>query len=420
MRKLIGIICLLYTLEKSQAQTSDVLTIEESYKLATEHYPMIRQRELIAKTEEYSIANAQKGLLPVLTINGQSTYQSNVTQIPIQIPELNVEELSRDQYKLYGEVVANLYDGGFIRNQKQAYKAAAKVDEQKLEVELYKLKERINQLFFGVILLDAQVDQNELLKNDIRRGIKQTEASIANGVALKSSADVLHAELLKTNQKTIELKAVRAAYVDMLGLMVNRQLTDSTQLVKPANLNLVKEVTRPELRLYDYQSEYISVQTKMLSTKNRPRLSLFFQGGYGRPALNMLDNKPDGYYITGLRVNWTLGGLYTIKREKELLNMNRTTVELQRETFLYNTSLTLKNQQGEVNKLQNVLTSDDEIIALREKIKNTASAQLGNGVINSNDYLREVTAEDQARQAKILHEIQLLLAQYNVQTTTGI
>ena len=134
----------------------------------------------------------------------------------------------------------------------------------------------------------------------------------------------------------------------------------------------------------------------------------------------MLDNNPETYYITGIRLNWSFGGFYTIKKEKELQNLNRSNLELQRQTFLYNTNLTLKNQQGEVNKLQSVLMSDDEIINLREKIKKTASVQLGNGVINSNDYLREVTAEDQARQAKIVHEIQLLLAQYNVQTTTGI
>ena len=189
MKKLIVLFSLLCILKNAQGQTLEALTIEESYRLATEYYPMIKQRELIAKTEEYSISNAIKGHFHVLTINGQSTYQSNVTEIPIQIPELNVEELSRNQYKVYGEVTANIYDGGVIKNQTKTYKAAAKVDEQKLEVELYKLKERVNQLFFGILLLDAQVDQNELLKEDIKRGIKQTEASIANGVALKSSAD---------------------------------------------------------------------------------------------------------------------------------------------------------------------------------------------------------------------------------------
>jgi outer membrane protein TolC len=401
-------------------QIPETLTLEESYALATAHYPLTKQRELISKSEEYSVSNAAKGIFPVITINGQQSYQSDVTQIPIASPEMNIEPLSKNQYKVYGELVSTLYDGGVIKNQKQSVRTTAKIEDQRLEVELYNLKERINQLFFGVLLLDAQIDQNELLKNDILRGIQRAEASVANGVALKSSTDVLHAELLKVNQKAIELRAARRAYSDMIGLMIGRSLHDSAQFEKPKPLTFNGEINRPELLLYDYQREAIDVQNRMLSTKNRPKFSAFFQGGYGRPALNMLDNQADAYYVTGVRLHWTISGFYTYKKEKALLEINRSNIDLQRQTFLFNTNLTMKNQQREVRKFQDVLAADEEIIMLREKIKATASAQLGNGVITSNDYLREVTAEDQARQNKILHEIQLLLAQYNLKTTAGI
>ena len=180
------------------------------------------------------------------------------------------------------------------------------------------------------------------------------------------------------------------------------------------------EITRPELSLYQYQRDAINILNKMLATRNRPKVSIFFQGGYGRPALDMLNNSPEPYYITGLRLNWTISGFYTLKKEKAILRIDQSNVDLQRETFVYNTKLSLKNHSSEVNKLREVLNSDDEIISLRERITETASAQLENGVITSNDYLREVTAEDQARQNMIMHEIQLLLAQYNLQTTAGI
>ena len=420
MIKALTLVCLIGCLAKVSGQPSEALTIEDSYRLAAEQYPMTKQRGLIERSKEYSISNAAKGFLPVITINGQDTYQSDVTDLPIELPEYNVDQLSQHQYKVYGDVSVNLYDGGVIKNQKQSYTATAKVDEQKLEVELYKLKDQINQLFFGVLLLDAQLAQNELLKNDIRRGIQQTAASIANGAALKSSGDVLRAELLKADQKTIELEAARAAYVQMLGLMMGKSLNDSIQLIKPQQLPVAQEIHRPELALYDFQREAINVQNKMLSARNRPKLSLFFQGGYGRPALNMLDNQPDLYYVTGVRLNWTISGFYTVKKEKALLDISRSTIDLQKQTFLYNTNLSMQSQRGDVNKFQNVLASDDEIIQIREKIKNAASAQLGNGVITSNDYFRDVTAEDQARQTKILHEIQLLHAQYNLHTTAGI
>jgi outer membrane protein TolC len=419
MKTLLILISLICLLDETNGQSLDKLTIEESYRLATENYPLTKQRELISRSEEYSLSNAAKGILPVITINGQDSYQSDVTNIPIEVPEV-IEELSKHQYKIYGELSANLYDGGVIRNQKESYRANAKIDEQKLEVELYKLKDRINQLFFGILLLDAQLVQNELLKSDIQRGIERINASIANGIALKSSADVLHAEYLKADQKTIELHASRHAYIEMLGLMIGETLNDSTRLEKPASLTLSSAINRPELRLYDYQRDAIDVQTRMLATRNRPKLSLFFQGGYGRPALDMLDNQPEAYYITGIRLNWTISGFYTYKKEKALLSINQTNLDLQKQTFIHNTNLSLNNHRGEVSKLHNVMATDDQIIALREKIKNTAAAQLENGVINSNDYLREVTAEDLARQNKILHEIQLLLAQYNLQTTTGI
>ena len=420
MKRIIVFFYLLCALELAQAQTHGPLTIEKCYELATQNYPLIKQRELISSTQDYSISNANKAFIPAITINGQQSYQSDVTQVPFQSPEMNIEPISKNQYKVYGEVTANLYDGGIIKNQKLSYKATAQIDEQKLEVELYKLKDRINQLFFGILLLDAQVEQNQLLKDDVQRGLRKAEAAIENGVSLKSSADVLKAESLKVDQRAIELKATRSAYVEMLGLLTGQSLNDSTKLEKPKSLVTAESITRPELLLYDYQRKAIDIQNKILTTRNLPKLSGFFQGGYGRPALNMLNNQADAYYIGGIRLNWTISGFYTFKKEKALLDLSRRNLDLQKETFLYNTNITLKNQQGEVTKLQNILSSDDEIIQLREKIKNTASAQLENGVINSNDYLREVTAEDQARKDKIMHEIQLLLAQYNLHTTAGI
>ena len=419
MKKTLILIYLLSAVGMSVGQPRQRLTIIESYKLAQENYPLTKQRELIARTKEYSLSNAAKGILPVITINGQDSYQSAVTSIPVQSPEMDIEQLSKHQYKVYGEVAANLYDGGVIRNQKELHRATAKIDEQQLEVQLYQLKDRVNQMYFGILLLDAQLEQNELLKRDIHRGLRQVEARIANGTALKSSGDVLQAEYLKSNQRTIELKASRKAFADMLSLMLAVSLDDSTVFDKPGPLPNNEEITRPELSLYQYQRDAINIQNKTLATRTRPRLSLFFQGGYGRPAIDMLNNSPEAYYITGLRLNWTISGFYTLKKEKALLRIEQSNIDLQRETFVHNTKVSMKSQSNEVTKFQDIMGSDDEIIRLRKKITETASAQLENGVITSNDYLREVMAEDQARQNMIMHEIQLLLAQYNLHTTAG-
>jgi len=410
---------LLFLLACSGAIHAQSLTIETCYSLAAENYPLVKQRELLAKSNEYTLQNLSKGYLPQLTIAGQATYQSEVTQVPISLPGMNIPTLSKDQYKFYGEVNQTLFDGGVIKQQKLTQQSNLEVEQQKLEVELYKIRERINQLFFGMLLVDEQIRQTELLKQDINLGLKKTEAAIANGTAFKSSADVLRAELLNADQRTTELKAARSAYAEMLGLFINRPLDGNVTVEKPETLTVSSDINRPEITLYESQNKTIDAQYKLLTARNLPKLNLFVQGGYGRPALNMLSNDFESYYIGGVRMNWSLSGLYTLKKDKALLDLNRKTIAVQKETFLFNTNYSLRQQSAEVNKYTELLTSDNDIIALRTSVKQTASVQLENGVITSNDYLREVNAEDKARQNKIVHEIQLLMAQYAQQTTTG-
>ncbi|SHG41098.1 Outer membrane protein TolC [Chryseolinea serpens] len=415
LRSLVTAALLLASLA-GQAQS---LTLDECYAMAEQNYPLIQQRELIGKSKEYSLSNASKGYLPQLAINGQATYQSDVTRIPFDTPGSRAPLISKDQYKIYGEATQALYDGGVIREQQANLEVNAKIDEQKLEVELYKLKDRVNQLFFGALMIGEQLKQNDLLIQDLQNGIAKTDAAVANGTALKSSLNVLKAELLKARQRAVELNATRVAYTDMLGLFMNRSLGDSAVLVKPAAPVVEQEIRRPEMQLYAYQDQSTEVQYKMLAARNRPKLSLFLQSGFGRPALNMLDNTLKGYYLGGIRLNWSLAGLYTNKGDRALIDLNKRNIDVQRRTFLFNTNMTLQQQNREAAKYQQLLASDDEIIALRVSVKNAASAQLENGVIDTNDYLREVNAQDQAQQNKILHEIQFLLAQYNQKTTTG-
>jgi outer membrane protein TolC len=295
------------------------------------------------------------------------------------------------------------------------------IQQQNLEVELYKLKDRINQLYFGALLIDEQYNQNELLKKDIQTGIDKTSAALANGNEFKSNVDKLKAELLKANQRSIELKASRKAYIDMLGLFMNKALDENIKLNKPNTVVTQETIHRPELKLYDYQRQSYDVQNKLISTRNMPKFSLFFQGGLGQPSpVNMLSNKLSTYYIGGLRLNWALTSFYTSSKERQIIAINQNIINTQRETFLFNTNITLKQQNSEITKLQQLITSDDEIIILRTSVKEASNAQLENGVITVNDFLREVNAEDQARQSKLLHETQLLMAQYNYQTTAGI
>ena len=418
MKTFATVLCLLFVPHLLRAQAA-VLSLEETLRLAQQHYPLIKQKALIAQSRDYSVENAAKGYLPQLNVIGHATYQSAVTRIPVELPNMHIEAPSKDQYRVAGEVNQVLYDGGVIRQQQQLYEANAVVEEQKVEVELYKLQERINQLFFGILLLEEQLKQSELLKENLRLGLERVKAAIASGAALRSNALVLQADLLQTDQRMIELRETRKAYLAMIGQFVNRELSEGTILVRPTDPSLYDHISRPELQLYNYQKEALRIQDKLISARNLPKAGLFLQGGYGRPGLNLLNNAFDFFYIGGLRLNWSLSGLYTSKVERQLLDVSSKMIDVQQETFLFSTNLALRQQLAEINKLQEITKADEEILALRTSVTNTAKVQLENGAITARDYLREVNAEDQARQSLLLHQMQLLMAQYNYNTLSG-
>lgn len=396
---------------------SNSFSLDTCFTLAKKNYPLVKQYDLIAKAKEYSLENITKGYLPQISINGQAAYQSDVTQLPKNIPGVPV--LSKDQYKFYADINQPIYDGGITREQKKIQEANSIADQQELEVELYQLKDRINQLFFGILLIDEELKQNTLTKSDIQLGLYKINAQIANGAALRSNADVLKAELMKADQQTIELNSNRKTYTDMLGLFINKPLDENTIFIKPSGMVPSEGINRPELLMYDSKNKILDAQNNLLTAQNRPRLSFFVQGGFGRPAFNILSNNFDPFYIGGLRLIFPLSGFYSLKNNRELIHISQENIDIQKQTFLFNTHIAVKQENNDILKLQQFLKSDDEIISLRINVKKAALAQLENGVINSSDYLREVNAEDNARQNKILHEIQLLMAEYNEQNMTG-
>jgi outer membrane protein TolC len=402
-------------------EQSPTLTIGQCYHLARKNYPLIKQRDLITKTKDYSVSNASKGYLPAFSVNGQATYQSAVSTLPFTIPiqGFSLPAYSKDQYKLYGELDQAIYDGGVIKNQKQTAEANEIIQQQSLEVELYALYERVNQLFFGALLIDEQLKQNDLLKADVQNGIDKTKALVANGTAYRSSVDELQAQLLQADQSRVELICSKKAYLDMLSIFINSSVDANTVLEKPATPLLTDSISRPELLSYDYQKKNNDLQYDLLKAQIRPKLGLFVQGGYARPGLDFLDNNFAWYYIGGLKLSWNLGSLYTLKNQKRMRDINKETLDIQKETFVFNTTLTQKQQNSDINKYLELVKTDDEIIRMRESVKKAAGAQLANGVLSAHDYATEVNAENEARQNKILHEMQLLQTEYSYQNTIG-
>ncbi|WP_210520295.1 TolC family protein [Hymenobacter terricola] len=427
MKKVVALLIWLVSAGAGRAQTTGLpLTLADCQARAQQNYPLIKQRALIQKTRDYSMANAATGYLPQVSISGQATYQNEVVNFSGVLPAGSplgdaLPKLSKDQYRISGQVDQVLYDGGGINYTRQVRQADADAQEKSLDVSLYALRERVNQLFFGILLVEEQLKQTALRRADIQSGVDKTQAQLANGVAFRSSLNELKAELVGVDQSVTNLRAIRRAYAAMLGLLINQPLDEQTPLARPRPVAaLTPQINRPELGLYDAQKRTFDAQEHQLAAAYRPKFSAFFQENYGRPTFNFLSNQFDFFWIGGLRLSWNLSSLYTTHRhDVQLLGLSRQNVDVQRETFLFNTGLTLAQQSADVQRYQELIAQDEQMVALRAAVKTSASAQLQNGVITSHDYVVQVNNESEARQALVLHQLQLLQTQYNQQTTSG-
>ncbi len=343
------------------------LTLKDCYEKARINYPLIKQKDYIEKSKEYSVSNVWNGYFPQITILGQTTYQSDVTEVPAPLPGIVVQRLPLDQYQFVADVTQTIYDGGIMSSQARIEESVTEIDNQQIEIELLRVKERVNQIYLSVLLLNAQLTQLEYVKDDLNASISKLDAAYLNGTATKSDVDVLRAELLKTEQRKIELNSSRITYLNMLALLINEKLDDSTILLTPSKINFLStgEIIRPELKLFSAQKNLIENQDGLTDSKIIPKANLFFHGGYGRPGLNMFVNDFDWYYITGIRLSWSLSNLYSYGNESEINQLNLQSIDAQTETFLLNTKITTNQQLQEIDKLNKMIEVDKNIIELK-------------------------------------------------------
>ena len=396
-----------------QLKAQKTATLEEVQELAKNSYPLIKRNGLIEKTQTYTLENIAKGWLPQINVVGQATYQNEVTQLPFALPNSSVEPLSKDQYKVYADIQQTVYDGGLISNQKKLAKIQSETEIQKNEIELDKLEERINQIYFGILQSQEQLKQTEITKNDIENGLKKASAQLEYGTIFRSQVDVLKAQLIGLEQRQIEVQSLRKNLIETLSLFTKKDFSENTVFETPEKLLLTGENNRAELKLFTLQQQMLETQKSLVESKNLPKLGAFFQSGYGKPGFNMLRNEFDVFNISGLRLQIPISGYYTKKNDLALLNTQQQDLEIQKENFLFNQNFSTIRNSEELEKLQKLIQKDEELIVLRQSIKKASLAQLENGVINTSDYLREVNAEEQARIQKMTHEIQFLFTQYN-------
>jgi len=403
------------------AQDSILLTLEQVQQLARDNYPLLRQKPVLDSILRLQVKNTNSAYLPQAELNGQATYQSAVTEIPFKVPGVSIPEFAKDQYKATIDVKQLLYDGGTTREQRELQAVQQQTEQQRIEVELYKVKQQVTQTYFNALLAEEYIKAARLNQADIHQRIDRLSAGVQQGTVLPSNVNILKAELLRTEQQELSAAASREGNLAVLQLLTGYQAPGPVKLAIPsiAAVPETDSLLRPELQLYRLQSSTLDHQAKLTATRPMPRVSAFVQGGYGRPGLNMLNNDFASFYMTGIRLNWTLWNWRYHRKEQDILRLQQKNIDHQSETFTLNTRTQLAQQRTDINRLVETLEKDDDILDLRTSVKESSAVQLDNGVITVHDYITDLNAVMQARIDQSTHQVQLALARINYQLIQG-
>jgi outer membrane protein TolC len=385
---------------------------------------LTRQYGLIDRSAALSLAVSNKAFLPQLSLSAKATYQSAVTEIPENLGTLlgqltgqpvQFDAMPRDQYQATLELQQLIWDGGMVNATRKATLAGSDAERRQLDTELHSLKDRINSLFFGVLILDEQRHQVRLLLETLATNKTRLHASLANGVALPGDLDALEVEIISLSQQEAELTQHRRTYLHWLCAFTGLPYSDDVTLTMPASPLLTDSSNhRPELALFMARETQLDAQRSSLAASTRPQLGFFVQGGVGRPGLNLFSDALEPFYIGGLRLSWQLGRWYTHKDNLRKLDLNQQSLEAQRATFLFNNNLEVTKIRHDIEQLTASLAKDDTIVLLRRRIKEASEAKYANGTLTYSDLLRDINAEHQAIQTRSMHRIQRELAAHTL------
>ncbi|WP_431209909.1 TolC family protein [Puia sp. P3] len=399
-----------------QAQRAET-QLDRCQHSAVQHFPMVKEKELLQYIESDRLKNIGTARLPQNDILAQATYQSAVPTLPVKIPGASVTPVDKDQFRVADETSILLYDGGKTSAQKALVRAVSLVEQQKVEVDLYGITLEVTRLYASIVEMDTRLELLQLLKQNVEDRIVKVKAGVEAGTVLASNLLVLQAETLGVTQRIDEQASTRKGLIAVMNIYTGDTLAATTRFrMPPAATALNDSITRPEISLFNYLSSSFIAQQKLLGTATRPQFKAIFHGGIGRPGLNILDNSIKGYYVTGVRMTWSLGSFYTIKRDRAVLRRQQEIVDAQKETFRLRVNAQLAEQQEEIAKIQHLLQQDNDIISLRTQVRDISAGQLDAGVTTSSDYLIELNAHNQALTNQKLHRVQLVFAyiEYNL------
>ena len=409
------------------AVSAHAQTLEECQQAAEKNYPVIKRYDLIGRTTELTVSNLQKEWLPRITASAQATYQNAVAAWPESIKSvyqrmgLDMKGLKKDQYKVGIDVQQTLYDGGVISSQKRIARQEGKLQEAQNDVNQYQLRQRVNEMYFSLLLLNEQIRLNDDIKALLLSSEKKLAAMVKGGTAATSDYENVMAERLGVEQQNSSLKAQQQMLQRLLSVFCGMEV-NHLQKPKPAEVSTTTN-NRPELSMFDSQIKLVEAKEKALNARLMPKLGLFAQGYYGYPGYNIFEDMMDRKWtlngIVGIKMSWDLSAFYTHKNDRERLNMERKMAENAREVFLFNSRLDEIQHTEDVDRYQKMVQADEEIITLRTNVRKAAESKLAHGIIDVNSLLREINNENAAKAQQAIHEIDMLKEMYNLKYTNN-
>ena len=399
------------------------MTLETCQELAREHYPEVKQYDLIRLTEQYDLSNAARAWLPQLSLSAQATWQNEVPEFPEALSGMlsqagvTIPGLKKDQYKVGLELNQTIWDGGKSNADKRLARTEAAEQRAMTDVDLYTLKKRVNELYFGILLLEEKLSQTYRTIALLESNLDKMRSLVTNGTALASDADAVEAELLTARQQATQIEASRTSYRKMLELFIGEPLQEN--LLRPEFEEMATtELTRPELALFDAKKNRLAAQEALIKSSTRPKFGFFAQGYYGYPSMDyfasMMSNEWRWNLLTGIRMSWNFGAYYTKKNSLNKLRTAQQSIDLQRDVFRFETDLQISQETGDIARLRKTIANDARIVSLRQSVREAAESKLRNGIIDTNDLLQKITDEAAARSAQSVHEIELLKALYEL------
>lgn len=403
------------------------VTLEECVTLAQDNYPLIQKYDLLKQTKEVNLSDINKSWLPQINVYGQGTVQNETPSFPESLAGIisqtgaTISGLNEWQYKVGADISQNIWDGGTSKTKRKIEHAEDAERQAAMDVQLYAIRERVEDLYFGILLMDEQIEQTRNMQALLQSNLDKLRSMQKNGTAMQSDVDMVEAQYLSTNQQLIQAESASGSYRKVLELFTGKSLAGQELLKPDASIPQDLKPDRPELRQFEAQLLANEAKNASITASTMPKIGLFAQAYYGYPGFDyfesMMNRDPSFNILAGVKVSWNIGAFYHKKNDKRKLRLASDNIIVERDIFLFNTNLKTRSQLDRIDELKAVMKENDRIVQLRENVRKAAESQLDNGIIDATALLTKLTDEKQARLNASYHEIQLLQNIYQLKYT---